>query len=328
MKEYNDVLKLPVYLKVGSFFPQRFDISESVNLIINYTWKKQKKDLDMIFQNEYDKIKSINEVMGIFQNLYDKMGLLDIIKEEDRSEGKTVILTDESEKILKELMDKYKGKTVTQIIKTLILGVLMNPDYLMDIMVRFSLSQAFLFISLDRISKKYDYKRAKEDFINMSIPRIDVKNIEIENFNYVFGELKKLTGYDDAMAIAKNFGINEQFFKELIGYGLPSMLGIYEGDNLPKSVKPIDLATSKFFSRALPSMVAIKFITIATLYTTLKDTSGALPGSYSTIYDKMIGILLINDRGTYIKQNYEMIYKSMFNTVREWEEYINSFRGD
>ena len=324
--EYNNILRLSEYLKIGSFFPQKFDEKENINLIINYAWKKRKNDLDLMFQNDYEKIESINKALGMVQTIFEKIGLMDIIKENSKNENKTIILNDESEKILKELMDKYKGKTVTQIIKTILLGVLMNPDYLMDIMVRFLLLQAFLFVSLDRISEKYDYKKAKNDFINMSIPKIDIKNVEIDNYTYVFQKLKELKDYTSAITISKNFGFNDQFLNELLSYGLPSMLGIYEGENIPKSIKPLDLTAAKFFSKSLPPMIAIKLVTISTLYTALKDTKAAIPGVYATTYDKIIEIFLINNKIDSIAENYENIYKSMFNAVREWEDYVNSFK--
>ena len=326
--EYDNVLRLSEYLKIGSFFPQKFDDKENINLIINYAWKKRKNDLDLIFQNEYEKIESISKALGIFQNIFEKIRLLDMLKEQGKNENKTIILNDESEKILNELMDKYKGKTVTQIIKTILLGVLINPDYLMDIMVRFLLLQAFLFVSLDRISEKYDYKRAKNDFINMSIPKIDIKNVEIENYTYVFEKLRELKNYPSAINISKNFGINEQFFNEFVGYGLPSMLGMYEDENIPKSIKPLDIASAKFFSKSLPSMIAVKLITIATLYTALKDTKATIPGVYATTYDKIIEIFLINNKISSIAENYEMVYKSMFNAVKEWENYVSSFKDN
>ncbi len=325
--EYDNILKLSGYLKIGSFSPQKFDDTEVINTIINYAWKKKKFDLDIIFQNRYESIESISKALSMFDNLFNKIGVFDYIKDKEKNQNKTLILSDESEKIINELMEKYNGKSITEIIKVILLGISMNPDYIMDIIIRFLLMQSFLFISIDRISEKYDYTKAKNDFINMNIPKIDIKKQEIDNYNYAFQKIKEIKSFNDLLSTAKNFGINENNLNELISYGLPSMLGIYENDTIPKSVKPMDLAAAKFFSKSLPAMIAIKLVTINALYTALKETKIAIPGVYATTYDKIMAVLLIENKMDSLIGNYGSIYKSVFNNTREWEDYINSFKN-
>jgi hypothetical protein len=328
--EYSYILRCEEYLKVASFIPQKFDDSDIINMAINYAWKKKKTELDLIFQNSYKSIENLNKAMGFLKTVFDRTGLINEFKEEDKKESKTIFLSNESENIIQKLMEKYKEKSITEIIKIIHFGILTNPDYVIDIAVRLLVIQLCLYISLDKVSKKYNYKDSKEDILNFNIPRIDIKDIEIDNYDYMFNKLLELSDFSNGLQYVKNFELSDIFLKndpvihDLMNYGIPSMLG-FENKEIPKSIKPIDLVATKFLSRAMPGEMAIKLITMTTLYTGFKERTPSVTPSYDTILDE-VSVIIATNKLDSLESNYKNIYKSLYNAIKDCRDYVNSFK--
>lgn len=326
-EEYGRISSLSEYLKIGSIFPQKFDDNDVINLLINYAWKKEKKRVDIMFEAGYEPTKKFKEILGPLSGLILRGDLRTELDYVDKSEHKTILISEESEKFLAEISKKYPKKTNTDIIKTLAFNIIGNPDLVLAILMKLLLEQVFLFISISRTDGKYSYKKGKEDFISMQFPKFDIYELDTENFYYVIDKLKGLKRYEELMTISKNNSVNEEVLGDMVNVGLMGIVGAYRDQEIPKSIDSMSVAGAKIMSRAVPMMAAIKITSILALYTTMKEIKEGFPGAYPALFDKLVSLFLIQHKQDRIPEYYENVYNALFNELKEWEEYIQKYKA-
>lgn len=324
--EYGRISSFAEYLKIGSIFPQKFDDNDVINLLINYAWKREKKRIDIMFETGYEPAKKFKEILGPLSGLILQGDLTRELDYIDKSEHKTILISEESEKFLAELSKKYPGKTNTDIIKTLVFNVIGNPDLVLAILIKLLLEQVFLFISISRTDGKYSYKKGKQDLINMQFPKFDIYEIDAENFHYVIDKLKGLKKYEELMTISRNNSVNEEVLGDLVNVGFMGIVGAYRDQEIPKSVNSMSVAGAKIMSRAAPMMAAIKLTSVLALYTTMKEIKEGFAGAYPALFDKLVSLFLIQHKQDRIAEYYGNVYNALFSELKEWEEYIQKYK--
>lgn len=322
--ENNKLADFAEYLRISTLIQQKFDDSDVINLFFHYVWKYQKKNLKIMFEAGYDQEKQLRDILGPFSAFFAKGETINPFNEEEKSEHKTILLNDESENILLKLSKDYSRKSISEIIKTVIFYVLNDAEFVLDILIKLLLNQAFVMISLETIDDKYSFKSAKIEFINMNTPPLNIYKAEYENYLYLINKIKEMKKYDDLIAMINQEENKGPSFAEFIK-NQKNWANALKDIDLPKSISPLYLSASKLIGIVAPRLISIKLVSIISLYASLKELHASTLGTYPNIFDKVVSLFLIEEKADRIPQYYSSVYTSLFNTVEEWEKYLESF---
>jgi len=326
--EYDLLQAFKEYVKISGFFPKNFDDKDIVNLIIHYFSRENTISKDFILHKGAHFAKQ-NISLGdnlIYKNIVD-MGIFDFLNE--KPENKAFILDEPSEDEIKNIQGKTPGESLSSIIKNLIFGIITDPKKVVDIMVGYLFSQAFLFISYDSRSHKYSFERAKQDYIATGKPSIDIKESELSNYYSVLKKLRTddFLSFDGVLKFSHISEMDQNEILKSLRNGFLAMSGYKSG--LPPSVKPMEAFSAKVFSMSLPTMLCHKLVSIGLIYSGLKKIS--TPQPITSIIDNITETVLLDNNGNVetnkgkIGMDFDDIAQIIGKWVNEWEKYVKQF---
>ena len=257
-----------------------------------------------------------------YPKFMEQLGILDM---HEKPESKMMILDENTEKEIESINKNNPGENVTNIIKNLIFGFVVNPKKVADMMIGYLFSQAFFFMSLDYITHRYSFERAKDDYVNQTPLEIEIKPAEIKNFLYVFDEMKSWTKYDD---IETKFEMAEKDMKKIIddmSSGVIS-IGSQTKNTLPPRLKLLDLFSSTMLAHVLPTLISHKLLSILVIYAGFKKDNNMIQ-PYTSVIDSTIPLILPNFKKEVLRDSFSDLSIFIANHIDNWEKFVKDFEN-
>lgn len=319
--QFEAVKAIKEYIQASGFFSQSFDDKDIINLIFHYYSSITPGEKELLFRQGENYVKTPSLAKNSLPRFMEKLGILDI---KGKPESKMMMLDEKTEIEIRSINKSYPGENLTNIIKNVIFGFVVNPRKVTDMMVGYLFSQAFLFISLDYFTGRYNFERAKEDFINIKLPGIEIKPVEFSNFTYVFEEIRKLNSYQK---IVDKYNLSEKDTNKIVDDMSSGMLSLtYETkESLPPRLKLLDMLSSKLLAHMLPTLISHKLLSILLIHAGFKRDN--MIQSYSSVIDSTVPLIIPDFNPGNLKNSYADVGPIIFNHIDQWENYLKDFKN-
>lgn len=319
--QFEAIKAIKGYIQASGLFPQAFDDKDVVNLLFHYFSSLPDVEKDLLFQQGKNHIQKPDLAKNAYPKFMEQLGILDM---QEKPESKMMLLDDNAEKEIESIYKNTRENT-TNIIKNLIFGFVVNPKKVTDIMIDYLFSQAFFFGSLDYIMRRYSFEQVKDDFVSQIPLQMEIKPVEIKNFQYVFNEIKSWTKYED---IENKFEMAEKDMKKIIddmSSGVIS-IGSQTKSTLPPRLKLLDLFSSTVLAHVLPTLISHKLLSILVIYAGFKKDNNMIQ-PYTSVIDSTIPLILPNFKKEVLRESYSDISIFIAKHIDDWEKFVKDFEN-
>ena len=333
-EEYSILDFFKEYVKASGFLLKSFEDKDIGKLLISYFSKKDSVNKGFIFNNGSHFIRhGGNSTKTVFFKTLLDLGIFDFLN--DKTESKILIVDKDSEREIEKLQPvntNEKRGSAASLIKYVMFGIITDPHEVANIMIGYLFSQAFLLISFENRSNAYIFEHAREKFVEGELPDIDIKNLDIANYDSVFDKVKSFASFDDALKFAMFSEMGRDEILKRLKKGSDSIADSHSRNGIQPSIKPLDSFSTEVLSIAMPTIIARKLISIAFIYSSLKRNNSQMLSS--SIADNIMEILFFEANGKMnaniekVKEDFNDLVPIINTRVDEWKKNIRNSSRD